>query len=113
MLDLRVVVLAVVSGFCATGAMAGEFPECQEKVQMAAEEGIFTTIEVTSRGVEVGTDPGTWRRVDYGTKIGMVRALSCMITEGSEDEQARIVILNSKNHKVMGEGPPGAFEVHE
>lgn len=88
------------------------WPECRDKVKTAADEGIFTTIDVTSRGVEVGVDPGVWRRVDYSTKMGMVWALSCLMTKGG-DEQARIVILNDRNHHVMGEGYPGNFEVHE
>lgn len=108
----RLAISIALTAICSTAAAERSWPQCKAKITQAAEAGIFTTMDVTNRGLEVGVDPDVWRRVEYSTKMGMVWALSCLITKGG-DEQTRIVILNNRNHHVMGEGYPANFEVHE
>lgn len=89
----------------------GDYPNCKDKVEIATQNRLFKSMGVTARGVEVVVDVRVWAGAPYTTKIGMVSAISCVITKGAKGKEARVVIRSDMTNRILGEGPPSAFHV--
>lgn len=85
--------------------------ECRKKLEEAAKQRIIRDMGVSGGGAEIVVDGDVWRQVDYTTKIGLVKTVSCLLLEGDTNNQIPVTVRDHRTNKILGEGYPGNYSI--
>ena len=82
--------------------MAVRFGECGRKVQEERTAGLIIALRLGAAAVEVEVDRAKWGPLPFQVKLAVVQTVSCYVVAGNPKLQARVQVLDGRNHKKLG-----------
>jgi len=82
--------------------MAARFGECGRKVQEERTAGLITALRLGAAAVEVEVDRAKWGPLPFQAKLSVVQTVSCYVVAGNPKLQARVPVLDGRNHRKLG-----------
>ena len=82
--------------------MAARFGECGRKVQEERTAGLITALRLGAAAVEVEVDRAKWGPLPFQAKLAVVQTVSCYVVAGNPKLQARVQVLDGRNHQKLG-----------
>jgi hypothetical protein len=82
--------------------MAARYEECRKKLQEGQKSGLITALRLKPPAIEVDVEATAWNQIPYEGKLTLVQTISCFAVAGNPKLQARVQMLDSRNHSNLG-----------
>jgi hypothetical protein len=82
--------------------MAARYEECRKKLQEGQKSGLITALRLKPPAIEVDVEATAWQQIPYEGKLTLVQTISCFAVAGNPKLQARVQMLDSRNHSNLG-----------